>query len=67
MFDRVEEFLRANELRKQDPGGYDANLQEAAKHVKLTSFEEWAKQWDGRRTEDINENGVTLWGLITGR
>lgn len=65
--DRVQAFIRGDEIRREDPNGYDANLKEASRHVKLTKFEEWAIQWGQRSAEEINEYGVTIWGLISGK
>ncbi|CCO33051.1 hypothetical protein BN14_07120 [Rhizoctonia solani AG-1 IB] len=62
--DTIDEFIQADRTRRMDPRGFDANLQEAASYLKLTSFEEWAQNWD-RPTSD-NEHGITLWGLFTG-
>ncbi|KAG8687611.1 hypothetical protein FRC08_011884 [Ceratobasidium sp. 394] len=63
----VKELRLADETRKQDPNGHDANLREVAECVKLTTFEEWVRNRHTRSEEDANTNGVTLWGLIFGR
>ncbi|KDN47054.1 hypothetical protein RSAG8_03831, partial [Rhizoctonia solani AG-8 WAC10335] len=65
--DVVGEFIQADNMRRKDPGGYDANLREAASHVKLTGFEEWARNWNQTTDKEINQHGVTLWGMLTGR
>ncbi|CAE6474051.1 unnamed protein product [Rhizoctonia solani] len=58
----VEDFVQSDDMRKMDPGGYDANTQEATNHMKLVSFEEWARKFNSEK--DINEHGVTFWGLL---
>ncbi|KAG8734678.1 hypothetical protein FRC11_003804, partial [Ceratobasidium sp. 423] len=52
----VEEFVEADSTRRKDPRGYDANLWEAASHVKLTGFEEWARDWN-QSAGGANQNG----------
>ncbi|CAE7092440.1 unnamed protein product [Rhizoctonia solani] len=65
--DIVEEFIQADNMRRKDPRGYDGNLCEAASHVKLTSFEEWARNWNQITGKEANQQGVTLWGMLTGK
>ncbi|CUA70698.1 hypothetical protein RSOLAG22IIIB_04294 [Rhizoctonia solani] len=62
--DVVAEFIKADNMRRKDPKGYDANLREAASHVKLTSFEEWARNWNQITDE---KHDTTLWEIFTGR
>ncbi|CUA68306.1 hypothetical protein RSOLAG22IIIB_07834 [Rhizoctonia solani] len=61
----VGDFVQSDELRKLDPKGYDANLQEASNHMKLVNFEEWARRSNQNR--EVNEHGVTVWGLLSKR
>ncbi|KAG9128554.1 hypothetical protein FRC07_003443 [Ceratobasidium sp. 392] len=63
----IKELRLADETRRQDPNGHDANLREVAEHVKLTKFEEWVRKRHSGTEENANKNGVTLWGLILGR
>ncbi|CAE6445489.1 unnamed protein product [Rhizoctonia solani] len=63
----INEFIQADSMRRKDPKGYDANLQEAANHLKLTSFEEWARDWNQVADKELNQHGVTLWGMFAGR
>ncbi|CAE6418289.1 unnamed protein product [Rhizoctonia solani] len=65
--DTVEEFIQADRTRRMDPRGFDANIQEAANYVKLTSFEEWARNWNNPTDNDFKGHGMSLWGLLTGR
>ncbi|CAE6474843.1 unnamed protein product [Rhizoctonia solani] len=63
----IGDFVQSDDLRKLDPRGYDANIQEGKSHMKLVSFEEWARRLNRNADGDINEHGVTLWGLLTRR
>ncbi|ELU43388.1 NmrA domain-containing protein [Rhizoctonia solani AG-1 IA] len=63
---RIEEFIQADRMRRMDPRGFDANLQEAASYLKLTSFEEWARNWNNPPDKGAKQHGITLWGLFMG-
>ncbi|KAH7335614.1 hypothetical protein B0J17DRAFT_670817 [Rhizoctonia solani] len=63
----VGDFVQSHDMRKLDPQGYDANIQEAVGHMKLVSFKEWAGRLNRNANGEINEHGVTLWGLLTRR
>ncbi|KAF8605806.1 NAD(P)-binding protein [Ceratobasidium sp. AG-I] len=63
----MQELRLADQTRRQDPRGYDANLQEVASHVKLTTFEEWVREAHEETGKEVNLNGVSLWSLITGK
>ncbi|KAG8730645.1 hypothetical protein FRC12_020144 [Ceratobasidium sp. 428] len=63
----INELRLSDETRRQDPNGHDANLQEVAKHVRLTTFEEWARKRIPGNEENASTHGVTLLGLILGR
>ncbi|KAF8738741.1 NmrA-like family, partial [Rhizoctonia solani] len=63
---RIEEFVQADRMRRMDPRGFDANLQEAASYLKLTSFEEWARNWNDPPDKGAKQHGITLWGLFMG-
>ncbi|QRW16947.1 NmrA-like family domain-containing protein 1 [Rhizoctonia solani] len=64
--DIIEEFIQADRMRRMDPRGFDANLQEAASYLKLTSFEEWARNWNDPPDKGAKQHGITLWGLFMG-
>ncbi|CAE6487625.1 unnamed protein product [Rhizoctonia solani] len=64
--DIIEEFIQADRMRRMDPRGFDANLQEAASYLKLTSFEEWARNWNNPPDKGAKQHGITLWGLFMG-
>ncbi|KAG8742334.1 hypothetical protein FRC11_014412, partial [Ceratobasidium sp. 423] len=59
----VGDFVQSDDMRRADPNGYDANIQEGINHMKLVSFEEWAQR--SNPDKEVNEHGVTLWGLLT--
>ncbi|KAG8697681.1 hypothetical protein FRC09_007714 [Ceratobasidium sp. 395] len=63
----INELRLSDETRRQDPNGHDANIQEVAKHVRLTTFEEWARKRIPGNEENASTHGVTLLGLILGR
>ncbi|KAJ1306496.1 hypothetical protein OPQ81_007498 [Rhizoctonia solani] len=63
----IGSFVQSDDLRRLDPKGYDANVQEAASHMKLTSFETWARNLNQKDEREVNDHRVTLWGLITRR
>jgi len=63
----IADIERVNQLRTEDPAGYESHLVDArAAYPKMTSFEEWARR---RKAEprDANWNQVSLLKLITGR
>ncbi|KAF8705400.1 hypothetical protein RHS03_05646, partial [Rhizoctonia solani] len=63
----IESFVQADDLRKTDPEGYNANIQKAAGHMKLTTFEEWAQRFSQMTPDKVNEHQITVWGLLTGK
>ncbi|KEP49827.1 NAD(P)H-binding family protein [Rhizoctonia solani 123E] len=63
----VGDFVQSDDMRKSDPKGYDANIQEAASHMKLVGFEEWARKLNQGVDRETNEHGVTIWGLLSKR
>ncbi|ELU40028.1 NmrA domain-containing protein [Rhizoctonia solani AG-1 IA] len=64
---RIEGFVQADDLRKTDLEGYNANIQKAAGHMKLTTFEEWAQRFSQMTPDKVNEHQITVWGLLTGK
>ncbi|CAE6463463.1 unnamed protein product [Rhizoctonia solani] len=63
----IEGFVQADDLRKTDLEGYNANIQKAAGHMKLTTFEEWAQRFSQMTPDKGNEHQITVWGLLTGK
>jgi len=64
----MHEMEQFNSLRLEDPDGYDAHLNTLkATGVKMTSFEEWARNKGVDKKNEEKWNQVSLWKLVIGR